>query len=295
MNLFPGIDVASVSLPVLSEWFHMPKGRPKKEFHEYIIDGEGRHVLHQDYVNSPATAFLKYTVEAKDAVNHCHQHFQKKKDGTFSKAALDSLQHILSAFLPAIMGHFETYQRYLFAGVFERSSLLQDFRVDDFFRQLKKETSSLEIDPVMMSAYRGFSASAGILLADSLSGWHNPEKVNRYFDAFGFNVQFFSNDDCRRLRTLWQLRHSIVHTGGTITIPDAQKVKDLSAFGDNPIVFDNQFVFEVSRKMHPLVGNATDRIAQGFKKNMLVDVPRDENNAVENLFEVKVPVPVWLK
>ncbi len=191
------------------------------------------------------------------------------------------------------MGHFETYQRYLFAGIFERSSVLRDFQVDDFFRHLSKETS-LKIDPVMMSAYRGFSASAGILLADSLSGWHNPEKVNRYFAAFGFNAQFFSTDDCKRLRTLWQLRHSIVHTGGTITIPDAQKVKDLSAFGDKPIVFDNQFVFEVSRKMHPLVRDATNRIAQEFKKATLADAPQEEKDAVDDLFRVKSSVAVWL-
>ena len=245
-------------------------------------------------MDSPATAFLKYTVEAKDAVNHCQQHFRTNNDGSFSKDALDSLQHILSAFLPAIMGHFETYQRYLFAGVFERSGLLQNFQVNDFFRRLKKE-ASLEIDPVMMSAYRGFGASAGILLADSLPGWHNPEKVNKYFEAFSFNSRFFSSDDCRRLRTLWQLRHSIVHTGGTITIPDAQKVKELSAFGDSPIVFHNQFVFEVSRKMHPLVQDATNRIAQAFRKGMLAHVSEDEKDAVDNLFRVKSSVGVWLK
>lgn len=121
-------DMASISLPTLSEWFYMSRGRPRKEFHDYITDGGGRHVLHQDYVNSPATAFLRYTVEAKDAVNHCQQHFRKNNDGSFSKDALDSLQHILSAFLPAIMGHFETYQRYLFAGYSNAAAYCENSR-----------------------------------------------------------------------------------------------------------------------------------------------------------------------
>lgn len=165
--------------------------------------------------------------------------------------------------------------------------------MDKFFKVLRNE-ASFEIDPVRLSAYRGFGASAGILLADSLPGWHNPEKVNRYFNAFGFNTNFLASADCKRLRTLWQLRHSIVHTGGTMTVPDAQKVKDLSVFGDKPIVFDNQFVFEVSRKMHPLVQAATNRIAQGFKKGILAVVPQDEKDAVDDLFRVKSSVAVWL-
>lgn len=272
----------------------MPKGRPVKEFHEYIIDAAGRHVLHRDYVDSPASAFLRYTVEAKDAVNYCQNHFRKNTDQSLTGDALDSLQHILSAFLPAIMGHFETYQRYLFAGVFEHSRLLGNFNMEKFFKHLAKETT-LNIDPVRLAAYRGFGTSVGILLADSLPGWHYPEKVNSYFDAFQFKKQFLSSRDCERLRTLWQLRHSIVHTGGTITVPDAQKVNALVLFGDKPIVFDNQFVFEVSRKMHPLVRDATGRIAQSFTKDMLTNVSQEEKEAVDKLFEVKSSVAVWLK
>lgn len=272
----------------------MVRGRPQKEFHEHIIEASGRHVLHKDYLESPASAFLKYTVEAKDAVNYCQKHFHKNGDGSYSKDALDSLQHIMAAFLPAIMGHFETYQRYLFAGVFEHSSVLRKFDVERFFKSLNDETP-LRIDPVRLSAYRGFGASIGVLLADHLPGWHNPEKVNRYFQAFGLQTQFLSKKDCRRLRTLWQLRHSVVHTGGTITIPDAQKVDDLIPFGNEPVVFDNQFVFEVSRKMHPLIMDATTRLSDSFKGGLLDDVSQEEQDAVDKLFEVKSSVPVWFK
>ena len=69
----------------------------------------------------------------------------------------------------------------------------------------------------------------------------------------------------------------------------------MSAFGDRPIVFDNQFVFEVSRKMYPLVRDATNRIAQEFEKYMLAHVPQEEKDAVDDLFRVESPVAVWLQ
>ena len=48
--------------------------RPKKTFEQYILqeDAHSRKYVNQEsYLKSPATAFLKYTVEAKDAINMC--------------------------------------------------------------------------------------------------------------------------------------------------------------------------------------------------------------------------------
>lgn len=272
----------------------MAPGRPTKEFEEYIIDARGRHVVHHDYVKSPASAFLKYTVEAKDAVNYCQRHFGTNNDGSYRSDALDSLQHIMVAFLPAIMGHFETYQRYLFAGVFEHSVLLRKFDVSEFFKSLAKRCN-VSIDPVRLSAYRGFDAPVGVLLADSMPGWHDPERVSTYFRAFGFETCLFSGDDCKRLRVLWQLRHSIVHTGGSITIPDAQKINELERFGGKPAVFDNQFIFEVSRKMHPLVKGATSRVEKCFRDKLIEGISPSDTESIERLFEVKSTVAVWLR
>jgi len=272
----------------------MGVGRHKKEFHEYLVESNGRHVVHEDYSRSPASAFLRYTIEAKDAVSYCQKHFPKNADGAYRKDAMDSLQYIVSAFLPAIMGHFETFERYLFAGVFEHSRLLHGFDVEKFFSRLKKECN-VSIDAVRLGAYRGFRAPVGILLADNLPGWHDPERVNSYFSAFGFKRQFFSNDDCARLRVLWQLRHSIVHTGGSITIPDAQKVDELKAYGGKPVVFDAQFVFEVSRRMHPLVKTATKGIEDCFRIGLIDNVPKQDQESLAKLFEVKSSAPAWLR
>lgn len=268
--------------------------RPVKEFHNYLIKDTERHVTHDDYIESPATAFLRYTLEAKDATNYCISHFNTKNDGSLYSDAKDSLQHILTAFLPAIMGHFETYQRYLFAGVFENSTLLDDFDPNYFMQKVKKK-HKVEIDPKQLLAYRGQGASVGVLLADNMPGWHDPNRVNQYFKAFGFKTCFFSSDQCDRLETLWQLRHSIVHTGGTITRSDAQKVEELKQYGDKPIVFDDNFIFEVSRKMHPLVEDSTGRIEDCFRDRMASNLDNDVEERIDRLFEVKSSVHVWLK
>ncbi len=270
-------------------------GRPKKEFQEYLTTPSQVHVKHQDYLESPASAFLKYTIEAKSAIDLCINNFPKKQNKSYSKASLDSLQHLVAAMLPAVMGHFETYQRYLFAGVFDRSVFIKNFDIIKFFGNLSKETN-FEFDPIRLAAHRRTGASSiGNLLADSLSGWHNPDRVNSFFNAFGLKRQLFSKTNADQLRVLWQLRHSIVHTGGTLTLPDAQKVKALSAFGDKNIVFEKNFIYEVARKLHPLVKESTDNIGAGFKANMISGIESDDREDVERFFEVKSTVTVWLR
>ncbi|SOC55702.1 hypothetical protein SAMN05421509_105275 [Chromohalobacter canadensis] len=268
-------------------------GRPQKEFHEYLAPpNRDKHVSHEEYLSSPATAVLKYSVEAKSAADLCIRRF--KNDGeNYSPDALDSLQHIVTAMLPAIMGHFETYQRYLFAGVFELSPYLRNFNDKEFFQKLGKQ-SSFAIDPVRLAAYRGQGPSSiGVLLSDALPGWHAPGKVNSYFTCFGLN--FFSDENCSRLSTLWQLRHSIVHTGGTLTLADSQKVSSLSAIGESQIAFENHFIYEVSRKLHKIVKESTNSLEAGFRSQMVANVNDAALRKIERLFEVGSSHSAWLR
>lgn len=270
-------------------------GRPIKEFESYLVDGGASHVDHNQYVLCPASAFLKYTLEAKSAVDLCIRHFPKNNNQSYSKASQDSLEHLVSAMLPAVLGHFETYQRYLFAGIFDRSVHLTKFDVAGFFKKLEKVTSC-SIDLTRLAAHRGLGAkSIGLLLADSVSGWHNPKTVNAIFDAFGLSFQLFSNDDSKRLLVLWQLRHSLVHTGGTITLADAQKVSALSSHGNRTIVFDKQFIFEVSRKLHLLIKNATNRIETAFIDRLLPTTTDEVRSEIKNFLLVHSSVSVWLR
>lgn len=268
------------------------KGKASKEFQEYLSEPTEAHVGHDDYLRSPGSAFLKYTVEAKSAIDLCVRKFPKKKDGTYAKDSLDSLQHLVAAILPAIMGHFETYQRYLFAGMFDASVHLAEFDVEQFF---KTKDFNLVIDPIRLSAHRGLGAeSIGILLADSLSGWQNPERVNLFFNAFGLKRQLFGNDECAKLNVLWQLRHSIVHTGGTLTLPDAQKIKEISEFGNRKVVFENNFIYEMSRKFHPLVKRSTEEIGQAFKSRLKFVTHEDVRKKLDEFFSVRSSIAVWL-
>jgi hypothetical protein len=270
------------------------KGRPTKEFHEYLIEPSNSHILHDDYMRSPATAFLSYAVDAKDAIHNCHKYFKMNKNHQYNRQSLSSLQHISAALLPTIMGHFETYQKYLFAGVFEYSIFFKQFNLKTAFNKLDA-LCKFSIDPIRVSGYRGISTQVGLLLADNLKDWHNPKKVNQYFqEFFSFRQQMFGNDDIRRLNTLWQLRHSIVHTGCTITFPDAQKNNDLANFGNKAIVFDTNFIIQVSRKMHPIVRDATRRTEANFREKIKDDINPEELSKIEDLFKVDSKVKAWL-
>lgn len=269
--------------------------RAVKEFEEYLTDGSACHVGHDEYVAAPAVAFLRYLVEAKSAIDLCVRNLPKKANGDFTQASEDTIQYLVVAALPGVMGHFETYQRYLFAGMFDLSVHLEKFEVENFFKALSKETN-IDLDWARLAAHRASGAgSVGALLADSMSGWHSPEKVNKYFGCFRLSFEPFGNTERSRLRTLWQLRHSIVHTGGTLTLADAQKVKSLEGLGDRRIAFKKNFIFEVARKLHPIIKTATEGLGASFKSRLVSTVTAAEQAQIDAFFEVKSSVSVWLK
>lgn len=270
-------------------------GRVVKEFEKYLIEGADCHVGHEEYGAAPATAFLRYLVEAKSSIDLCVRNLPRKGNGDFTQASEDSINYLVVASLPAVMGHFETYQRYLFAGMFDLSVHLEKFNVGAFFKALAKETN-IELDWSRLAAHRASGAgSVGALLAGSMSGWHNPIQVNKYFGCFRVNFTPFGNEQRERLKTLWQLRHSIVHTGGTLTLADAQKVSALEGLGDRKIAFESNFIFEVARKLHPLIKTSTEGLGSGFKQRLVAGVAADEMARIDKFFEVKSSVAAWLR
>lgn len=269
--------------------------KSEKDFQKYLCKATKSHTKLDEYLTSPATAFLKYTIEAKSSIDLCIRKFPKNQDGKYSSDSLDSLQHLTVAILPSIMGHFETYQRILFAKMFDYSVFLKSFKADNFLKKLSKD-NSINIDLNRIAAYRNIGASSiGRIIADSLKGWHSPEKVNQLFQAFGLHVQLFSSSDIKKLKVLWQLRHSIVHTGGTITLPDAQKVNELKDFGGKTIAFEKNFISEVARKMHPIIENATLRISNKYIEGLVLNINQNDKEKIEQLFLVKSSANTWLK
>ncbi len=114
--------------------------KPIQEF-LFFNDTEG-HLKHEDYINCPATAFLKFCMNAKDSIEYCKSKFSYSDPESpeaykkFTKETHVMIQIFLNSNLASIMGHFETYQKYLFAGVFERSVYLKDFDSGNFFRNV---------------------------------------------------------------------------------------------------------------------------------------------------------------
>ncbi len=272
-------------------------GRPKKEFQEYLVDATKTRVGHKDYIKSPAVAFLKHVIEAKSAIDLCIRTLPKRTNGDFTKNSLDTIQYLTSSVLPTIMGHFETYQRYLFAGMFDMSVYLEGFKINNFLKKITKDNQSeISINLERLSAYRNIGTnSIGLIIADNLKGWHNPEKVNNYFNAFLLNYQFISNENIKRINILWQLRHSIVHTGGTLTLPDAEKLPELNQWGNKRFVFQNNFIYEVARKIHPIIKEGTEGLGNRFKHKLKSNLNQEILDKIDDFFKVKSSISVWLR
>lgn len=273
--------------------------RPIKAFEEYLLPEDTqsqKYVSQEDYFKSPATAFLKYTIEAKDAIKLCINHFpQKVGEAGYTQAAEDSLRYLVIALLPAIMGHFETYEKVLFAGMYENSVFLKNFDLRKFQKKLTDAAGkAIAIDLNGLSPYRNVSDfSVGIMLSDSLKNWSSPEIVNEYFRCF-VSYDLFSKENIKQLLVLWQLRHSIVHNGGTITRADAQKVKALQHFANQNIILDDHFVYEISRKMHTIIKTSTCGIGARYIDGLDTTINPEILSKIRTFFEVKSSIAVWL-
>lgn len=274
-----------------------------KQFYEYISAAGLSTVTLSNYKESPASAFLKYVISAKNASNQCLRTFKtKKRKKPYSNQALASIQTINAGLLASIMGNFETYQKYLFAQMFENTIYLKKFDVHSFIKSIEKAYKhEINIDIERFSAFRNNPTAVGLILADSLKNWQSPSVVNDYFNAFGLKkadghpVAFYSNDTKETLSILWQMRHSIVHTASTITIPDAQKIVKLKEFAGKEIVLDLPFIMEVARKMHPIIKESTQHMEASFIPNLKDDLPTSIKATINKLFKVKSSCAIWLK
>jgi hypothetical protein len=269
--------------------------KPPKALKEYLHpDPEWWESRLEDYQNSPAVAFLREAVHIADAINLCRRSFTRKTDRSLNKDGQDSAYRLTAAAFSSMMSHFEVYQRSLFAGMFETTRLQPDFRLADCVKYLQRDLS-LTLDINRLLAYRGRAASVGHLIADSLSGWHNPERVNAHFRSLLHDYEFFGGKEVTTLLTLWQLRHSIVHTGGWLTHADAQKVPLLLSFADKPILLDETFVDAIARRLHGIVFRSTTGASSKFIPKLSAAVTAQERKAAEALFKVTSRRSSWLK
>ena len=283
-------------------------GKSPKEFQEYILPeselGNLPRITLTEYMESPAVAFLRYCVHAHYAISFVRKHIssQEEKDknaearkGRKPDIAIrkSRLAIISAAMLPAIMGHFETFQKSLFAGIFEITPYLKTFDIKKFDKTLSKDIG-VEIRVERIAGYRGRDVFPGIIVAEHLGGWHTPKQVNRYFKIL-LNVEPFDTHQASQLEVLWQLRHSIVHTAGILTPPDAQKISILQKWVNHYLVFEEPFISEVARKMHCVTKKMVERVNKAFEGQMHEDTPTEIVQRAKKLFKVTSPISSWLK
>lgn len=260
-----------------------------KPFTDYIESWP--HSGTQTYSVAPGSEFLKQILDIVDANTQCRRHFPKKKNGDFTAAGDHSITQIAAGCLCTMMGHFELYQRFTFAGVVEYSIYLEGFDLSSAIRRLEKD-SNVQISTAKLLAYRGSFATAGQLIVDSLPGWHDPERVNRYLKAFLPKLNYYSNDEIDDLRILWQLRHTMAHAGGWLSIPDAQKVSALNPHKDHALFMKSRFIEAAVRRFHRIAPSCTRRLKDAFDEHVSPQFSRSKRyNA---FFNVTSPRRSWL-
>lgn len=222
----------------------------KKDITDYFPSDELPRT--EEPVNQPpATTFLREVVEICDAVRHCQRSFARKKNGDFTKDSADSFRLIVTSAFALLMSNFETYQKSQFAILLDARFM---FRFDDdlaIANKLEKVGCNITLSRVLAGG--GEFGDTGQIIADAMPGWHNAEKVNDYFKVLFPTRNFYSKDLISEFRILWQLRHSIVHTGGQITAEDAMKIRRLKYHRDRVLEFGEDFMPAVGRRFHIMI------------------------------------------
>lgn len=244
-------------------------------------------VDHEHFLSEPFTSFLREAVHLSDAFSHCRRHFPKKKSGDYTKDSLHSLQEIASPILAGLLSNLELFQRSVYAGLFDLTHRIPGFSSKGLIKGLKEAEVSVTINNVI--GYRGIKAAAGDIVADALTGWHDPTKVNGYFKGL-LNIEpFYDKKQCDELSVLWQLRHGIVHTGGTLTPPDSQKVSQLNEYANRPIVFRPQMVEGIVIWFHKLLKAVNETFYPKVKGRFKSGYVGDVKTALDELFRLDSP------
>ena len=213
------------------------------------------------------------------------------------------IHRLSAAAFVAMMGHFEIYQRSFVSRLFEATRFIRDLNIDVVMKRILGDSRDSGIRLIDIAAYRGQPANIGSLLTDNISGWHNPHRVNEIIKAMLEKTDFYSGVEIEYLSCLWQIRHSIAHTGGWLTLPDAQKAPRLRNIGDKRMFFDHNFVRLVHEEFHGIIKNSVRRASDAFKNNIETAYKSDadernkilQSDEVNSLFKVTSPLKSQLR
>jgi len=216
---------------------------------------------------SHATEFLEKLFQIRD---------------TASKTVQDtvSMQIWLSSLYSYTMGQFELYIRRQFTEVLNTSIFFQSYDSTIIAERLRKVGCAPTIESILVDSSNEWEP--GWLISEALPGWHDPEKINQYFRVLFPDFCLYSNEQSERIRVMWQIRHSIVHTGGLVTRFDARKHRLLHRLGDKKLHLSDTSIDSLTFWLNEIVVDSTERL-----KTKLIEhyVKTDEEETDNELIE----------
>jgi hypothetical protein len=260
---------------------------------QYLTDPVADRVNYEDFMEKPFAAFCRQAVNISDAFNHCVRKFPKKTSEEYTKDSLHSMQEIASPLLASLMANLELFQKAVYARLFDLTFYIPDFNTRNLVQNLR--ATELDISISQIVGYRGNIMAAGNIVADAFTAWHDPLKVNAYFKAL-LNVEpFYQDKYVDELAVLWQLRHSIVHTGGTLTVLDAQKNESLVSKGGTPIVFRHHVFPAIVIRFHKMLKQVRNSFYPKVTGRFKTAYTENVKKQIDKLFLLESPRMVWLE
>lgn len=255
------------------------------------------HVSYTEYCQAPGVAFFNFCKRLNESVETFKEHEFDQERHKFPRERLPIVQYYVNSAYALLMGHFETYQKRVFAGVFEKSVYLEDFHKGSFLSRLGIKGDKVSITTEHLLAARGGEEeiSIGILLADSLGSWHDPGNFCKFFCAFTNQQkqhifgQILEDQQKEVLAEMWQVRHSIVHTAATLTKSDALKVSSLEKYSGQTLVMKVNTIYESQKYLLSVVRSINKKIEAGFNSQMPVGASHRKREEIRKLLSV----PDW--
>jgi hypothetical protein len=265
--------------------------KTKKDRSTYLINSiqtQNDTELNWNHVlQSPAVYFLTEVVNLNKSLRYCMEQFPSRDRAvpragykTTEKLTVEGqkvMKRLSASVFVAMMGHFEIFQRSFVSGLFEATRFMRNINIDAVVKRILGDSRDTGIRIIDIAAYRGQPTNIGDLLTDNILGWHNPHRVNEIINAMLEKVNFYSASDIDYLNCLWQIRHSIAHRGGWLTLPDAQKVPQLKSISDKLVSFDHNFIRQVHVEFHGIIKSSVKRASESFNNRIEIDYRGSEN------------------
>lgn len=230
-----------------------------------IIDTQNTTWESQHIDKSHATAFLENLLQIRDAASKATQN-------------TESMQIWLCSLYSYAMGQFELYIRRQFTEVLNTSTFFNSYDSTGIAERLRKAGCVPTIESILVDSANEWEP--GWLISEAMPGWHDPEKVNQYFRVLFPDFCLYSIEQSERIRLMWQIRHLIVHTGGTITRYDARKNRLLHRLGDKKLHLSETSIDSLAHWLNAIVIDSTESLKTKIMEHYITSGEEETDDAI---------------